>query len=98
MNYYLRLKKGVEADPRRTAAPKLKTKKGGRGGGRGGVENLLAFPRFVAEAVLLVTPRQANRCEQRKEGRVELQGPPPPLAESPPESTLWVWGRAVNSS
>lgn len=47
-----------------TRALKLKTKKGGGGI----VENLLAFPRFVAKAMLLVTSRQTNRCKQTKKG------------------------------
>lgn len=38
------------------------------------MENLLAFPRFVAKAVLLIASRQTNRCKQTKQGETSAPG------------------------
>jgi len=52
------------------------------------VENLLALPRFVAEAVLLIAPRQTDRCKQTKQGERSAPGAerlprPSPLPRAP---------------
>lgn len=39
------------------------------------MENLLAFPRFVAKAVLLIASRQTNRCKQTKQGETSALRP-----------------------
>lgn len=54
-----------------TRASALKDKEGSRKG----VENLLAFPRLVAKAVLLITSRQTNRCKQTKQGKTSALVP-----------------------
>lgn len=54
-----------------TRASTLKDKEGSRKG----VENLLAFPRLVAKAVLLITSRQTNRCKQTEKGKTSALVP-----------------------